>query len=135
MHLTQYYSLKQDTSYSTKKLAASLRFWSAVRVALASSWVCSLVCLVPWMHSLKSMLCHLASSICPANVYFPTSTGEATLGEEDGDKGSKLSRMKVQIKIEKPGGRQEVKVAKQSLPRNKRVNTGNHQCSEAAPTK
>lgn len=87
------------------------------------------------MHSLKSMLCHLASPICPANVYFPTSTGETTLGEGVGDKSSKVSRTKVQIKIEKPGGRQGVKVAKQSLPRNEGVNTGNHQCSEAAPTK
>lgn len=135
MHLPQYYSLKQDTSYSTKKLAASLRFWSAVRVALASSWVCSLACLVPWMHSLKLKLHHLASPICPANAYFPTSTGESTLGEGVADRGSKLTRVKVQIKIEKPGGRQEAKGAKQSLPRNKRVNTGNHQHSEAAPTK
>lgn len=94
-------------------------------------------------------------------VYFPASAEEATPGEGVRDRVSKISRVKMQKRqTEKQGGQQRAKGAeqtapcpgglcspgvaegimsakeraRQSCPRYKAVNTGNHQCNSTVPT-
>ena len=134
--------------------------WRAASLTLASSWVCSLLMSKQQVWYLRctygDQLC-VISLLLPAlqMVCFPASRGAATLGEGVMDRGIKISRVKVQKRqTEKQGGRQSAKGAKQtapcpgaavgtasakegarqSCPRYKQVNTGNHQCNGAVLT-
>lgn len=140
--------------------------WRAASLILARFWVRSL-------HVSKGQVWYLRCTYCNQlclillllsalqTAYFPATTGEATPGEGLGDRGSKISGVKVQKRqTEKQGGRQRAKGAEQttpcpggfcspgaavgitsakegvrpSHPRYKEVNAGNYQCNGAVPT-
>lgn len=96
--------------------------WRTASLILARFWVCSL-------HVSKGQVWYLRCAYCNQlclillllsalqTAYFPASTGEATPGEGLRDRGSKISRVKVQKRqTEKQGGRQRAKGAEQTAP-------------------
>ena len=139
--------------------------WRAASLTLASSWVCSL-------HVSKGQVWYLRCTCCNQlcvillllsalqTVYFPASTGEATLGEGVTDRGSKMPLVhsegaeKTDRETRRAKGAEQTapcpgglcspgaavgitsanEGARQSHPSYKEVNTGNHQCNGAVPT-